>query len=62
MPPTRAAFIIFLQVRNRFAEEKPLGGYRDINVKIRLGFKGDAKNGRPLFCPVYVQCALCNAA
>ena len=43
------------QVRNRFAEENPQGGYRDINVKIRLGFKADPKDSRPIFCPVYVK-------
>ncbi len=43
------------QVRNRFAAHSPLGGYRDINVKIRVGFKSDAESGRPLFCPVYVD-------
>ena len=45
-------FMPTAQVRNRFAEVKPRGGYRDINVKIRVGFKGDAKDSRPLFCPV----------
>jgi hypothetical protein len=40
------------QVRNRFAEVDARGGYRDINVKIRVGFMGDAKDSRPLFCPV----------
>jgi hypothetical protein len=43
----------FWQVRNRFAEENPLGGYRDINVKMRVGFQSGPKDGRPLFCPVY---------
>ena len=44
-----------LQVRNRFAEENPQGGYRDINIKIRVGFKGDPRDSRPVFVPVYVQ-------
>jgi hypothetical protein len=43
------------QVRNRFAEEDPLGGYRDINVKMRVGFHSGPKDGRPLFCPVYAS-------
>ena len=47
------------QVRNRFAALNPPGGYRDVNIKIRVGFKSDANTGRPLFCPVYVPfCAL----
>jgi hypothetical protein len=43
-----------LQVRNRFAEENPPGGYRDVNIKLRVGFKGDPKDSRPVFVPVYV--------
>ncbi len=43
------------QIRNRFAASNPPGGYRDINIKIRVGFKSDANTGRPLFCPVYVH-------
>jgi len=53
--PSRPSFTPMLQVRNRFADVEPLGGYRDVNVKIRVGFKGDPKDGRPLFCPVCVQ-------
>jgi hypothetical protein len=41
-----------IQVRNRFACANPVGGYRDINFKIRVGFKSDLKSGKPLFCPV----------
>ena len=40
------------KVRNRFACADPVGGYRDINFKIRVGFKSDPKTGRPLFCPM----------
>jgi hypothetical protein len=61
---SRPSFTPTLQVRNRFADVEPLGGYRDVNVKIRVGFKGDPKDGRPMFCPVCVQfvrstCAAC---
>jgi hypothetical protein len=48
----RSSFTPSFQVRNRFAEDNPLGGYRDINIKIRVGFKGDAKDSRPIFVPV----------
>jgi hypothetical protein len=41
------------QVRNRFAAQSPPGGYRDMNLKIRVGFKSDPNTGHPLFCPVY---------
>ncbi len=43
------------QVRNRFAAQSPPGGYRDMNLKIRVGFKSDPNTGQPLFCPVYVE-------
>ena len=43
------------QVRNRFAAQSPPGGYRDMNLKIRVGFKSDPNTGHPLFCPVYVE-------
>jgi hypothetical protein len=43
-----------LQVRNRFASSNVVGGYRDINFKIRVGFKCDIKTGQPLFCSVSV--------
>ena len=42
------------QVRNRFASSNSVGGYRDINFKIRVGLKCDSKKGRPLFCSVSV--------
>jgi len=48
-----AAFEI-LRVRNRFACADPVGGYRDINIKLRVGFKSDTKTGRPLFCPMSI--------
>ena len=41
------------QIRNRFLSSNPPGAYRDINIKLRVGFKNDRKNGRPQFCPVY---------
>lgn len=43
------------QVRNRFASSNLVGGYRDINFKIRVGFKCDSNKGRPLFCSVLVS-------
>jgi hypothetical protein len=43
------------QVRNRFASSNSVGGYRDINFKIRVGFKCDSTKGRPLFCSVSVS-------
>jgi hypothetical protein len=27
-----------LRVRNRFGDPRPIGGYRDINLKLRIGF------------------------
>jgi hypothetical protein len=42
------------QVRNRFASTNCVGGYRDMNFKIRVGFKCDSKKGWPLFCSVFV--------
>jgi hypothetical protein len=42
------------QVRNRFASSISVGGYRDMNFKIRVGFMCDAQKGRPLFCSVSV--------
>jgi hypothetical protein len=42
-----------LQVRNRFAASSTQGGYRDVNIKIRVGFRSDQNSGLPVFCPVY---------
>jgi hypothetical protein len=33
------------QVRNRFASSNSVGGYRDINIKLKIGFS-EGKNGR----------------
>ena len=42
------------QVRNRFASSISVGGYRDMNFKIRVGFMCDSQKGRPRFCSVSV--------
>jgi len=41
-----------LRVRNRFAEESPVGGYRDVNIKVKIGFKCSPVLHAPIFVPV----------
>lgn len=45
-------FVTTRQIRNRFSSSKTIGGYRDVNLKIRIGFKSDINTGFPVFCPV----------
>ncbi len=47
----RGAFQI-VRVKNRFAEESPVGGYRDVNIKVRIGFKSSSMLSSPIFVPV----------
>jgi hypothetical protein len=47
----RGAFQI-VRVKNRFAEESPVGGYRDVNIKVRIGFKCSSMLSSPIFVPV----------
>ncbi len=47
----KGAFQI-LRVRNRFTEKSPVGGYRDINIKVKIGFKCSPVLHAPIFLPV----------
>ncbi len=47
----RGAFQI-ARVKNRFTEESPVGGYRDVNIKVRVGFKPSNILSSPVFVPV----------
>jgi hypothetical protein len=47
----RGAFQI-VRVKNRFAEDSPVGGYRDVNIKVRVGFKPNYLLSSPVFVPV----------
>jgi hypothetical protein len=39
-------------VKNRFTEESPVGGYPDVNIKVRVGFKPSNILSSPVFVPV----------
>ena len=41
-----------VRVKNRFKEESPVGGYRDVNIKVRIGFKSSSMLSSPIFVPV----------
>jgi hypothetical protein len=47
----KGAFQI-LRVRDRFAEKSPVGGYRDVNIKVKIGFKCSPVLHAPIFLPV----------
>lgn len=38
--------------KNRFCESSPIGGYRDMNIKVRIGFRDSPKSNLPIFVPV----------
>ena len=41
-----------VRVKNRFKEKSPVGGYRDVNIKVRIGFKSSPNLPSPVFVPV----------
>jgi hypothetical protein len=41
-----------VRVKNRFEEKSPVGGYRDVNIKVRIGFKSNPILSSPVFVPV----------
>jgi len=51
-PIKRSGAFEIVRVKNRFKEESPVGGYRDVNIKVRIGFKSSLILNSPVFVPV----------
>jgi hypothetical protein len=45
-----------LRIRNRFLAPVAVGGYRDVNIKVKVGFKQNAVSHAPTFVPVDKWC------